>query len=1056
MPLIAQQTIDQTLDRTDIVDVIGEFVKLKKTGSSYQGLSPFTDEKTPSFYVIPSKNIYKDFSSGLGGSVLHFIQELKKLSFPDAIKFLAERASVEIEYEKEDEKAKEKRESREYSKKLYRAANLKYIANRKALSDDHQAINQLSRIDDDSLIEWQIGYTSDEGNFIYQHCSEKGIVQDAHTAGLLSQKNGQYYDFLRKRITIPIYDHNDQLVGFSGRVIDDSNPKYLHTKSFEKDRVLYGMNKAKQMISKTGIAYLTEGFMDVIGLHEIELFNTVCSMGTSLSSSQCLLLKRYAKEIHLLRDGDQAGIKAAIRDMETLLQEGLKISITLLPEGKDPYDLAHDPDIDNPAEWIKENKQDALVYFSEDIYQTAGDDPFLKADAINAIATWLNLIEDFVVKDAYLGLIAKKLKIKVGDLKKKQMDFIDIAEKKGYESIDFNIPDEVDQKDALRYGFYELVNGPQTGYYFRTGEHFINKSNFVITPIFHNYDTDENARIIKIEDGIDSPEYVEMPGDAMISLAKFKQFVFEKGPYQFRGNAIDLEKIVFKILRGFSKAYPLKTLGWQSEGFFAYYNCIFNGTLGEYNQAGLVKHENKYYFSPGSSEIYKDLREDDDQFENDKFLAYMKTQLNFSEWSKLIFNVYGDHAFAGVPFVLVSLFRDIVFKVDNNVPFLYCYGQSKSGKSKFAESIMNLFFKEMPAFNLNAGTDFAFANRLARFRNCPVFLNEFDDSVVKDEWFQSIKGAYDGEGRERGKGGSKKKTEIQRVNCTLILVGQYLSTKDDNSVLSRSMLRSFRLMMNRPESQQKAYEELKDLEKKGLSSILTELLPHRAMVEKKYNSTFSERFKIVSAIMRGEKKQYEERVLRNYCALGTMVYLFKDLIKFPWTYEQYERWIIDEIHALSLMISESDILVDFWTTISTLFDQGIIRHNREFVVRYTNEVRIDVDRKPERVSFETEKPILYIRMAEIQKYYAKEKRKEGGHPIDKTSLITYLKNREYFIGRVDSQKINGRNYSCYVFEMEGTGINLSIEDNPQPEPEPTPTNSNYESNKNNELDEAPF
>jgi DNA primase catalytic core len=1065
MPLIAQHTIEKVFEAADIESVVSQFVDLKKSGSSLKAKSPFTDEKTPSFCVSPSKNVFNCFSSGKGGGPITFLREHKGMSYVEAIEYLAELYTIPVDYEQESEAQKQDREKKELYFRVRQAAVEKYIKARKELADDHPANDQLSRFTDDSIQEWKIGFAPDSGKYIYELCREKGLVNDAHSAGLLSQSNGQYHDHQRDRIIFPIYDHNERLVGFSGRIYKEEHKKkyakYLNSKSFSKDQILFGLHLAKNFIHQNQVAILCEGFTDVIALHEVSMTHAVCSMGASLSTTQTKLLSRYAKkEVIILRDGDDAGMKAAKTDMEMLLKAGLKASIVVL-DGIDPYDLCHHMEIDDPQAYLEENKKDALMHFSALEYEQAKNDAFLKNDAINQIAQWLKCIENFIVRDTYTQQIAKALKIKVTDLKKVQDSFtleLKESEKKSYKSL-YEFPESVEPEEAIRYGFYEIVDGYDTGYYFMEKSDFIHKSNFVITPIFHNYDTVENARIIKMENGIDEAEYVEMPEDALISVAKFMKFAWEKGAYQFRGNTIDLQKIITKIMHKFSKAYPLKTLGWQNEGFFAYYNCIYNGTLSEYDKAGLVKHDQKFYFSPGSSEIYKNLRDDDDMFENDKFIKYTKSELDFNGWAKLIHGVYGEHAYAGVPFVFVSLFRDIVFKVDNNCPFLYCYGQSKSGKSKFAESIMNLFFNEMPAFNLNAGTDFAFANRLARFKNCPVFFNEFDDNVVKDEWFQALKGAYDGEGRERGKGGSKHKTEIQRVNCTLILVGQYLSTKDDNSVLSRSILRSFRLVHDRSDEQVEAYNTLKQHEKKGLSSILTEILPHREMVEEKYYSTFSEKYKHMSNVLRVAKKQFEERTLRNYGAMASMIELFEDIFHFPFTAQQYEQWVLEEIYQVSTMISESDILVDFWTTVSTLFDQGIIRHNREFVVQREAQVRIHENGQAKIVSFDDEKNIIYLSMPEVQKYYAKEKRKEGGQPIDKTSLVTYLKNREYYLGRVDNKKINGRGRSCYLFEMEGTGIDLSIDEKsnyPIYPPQPSTEDELFISKNKENDDNKPF
>ena len=414
-------------------------------------------------------------------------------------------------------------------------------------------------------------------------------------------------------------------------------------------------------------------------------------------------------------------------------------------------------------------EQDAVQFYAATAMKMAGDDLHLKDQMANSIARILSLVQSDFLREGSMKQIQTDHGIKVKDLRVKVKEAaVEIKKQEGFKVVKVGgdegdalarLPKSVDKNEVLRWGFYGLTDGEKSGYYFRSSVegNFRQVSNFIMKPLFHKYDIDDNSRIIQIENGIEGPIVVELPSEAMISNDQFAKFIYAQGPYFWDGTKVELSKLVRRSLREFPKTYELKTLGWQPEGFFAFYNYSYNGKLEKFNEVGIVKQDEKYFFSPAASDIYKDYRKEDDMFENDRYLSYSEPPVNFSQWARLMVDVYDDHAWAGIPFILMSTFRDVVFKVDNNCPFLYSYGQSKSGKSKFAESITNLFFNEMPAFNLNAGTDFAFAARLARFRNCPVFFNEFDDNVVKDEWFQSLKGAYDGEGRERGKGGSKKK-----------------------------------------------------------------------------------------------------------------------------------------------------------------------------------------------------------------------------------------------------------------------------------------------------------
>jgi 5S rRNA maturation endonuclease (ribonuclease M5) len=872
--------------------------------------------------------------------------------------------------------------------------------------------------------------------------------------GLLRKVHNNYYDTFQDRVIFPIQNQFGEILGFGGRKLEEGNkdyPKYLNspeTPIYKKSNVLYGLNFAAQAIYKSGEAYLTEGYADVIAMHELGMINTTATCGTALTEAQVIQLKKIkCEKVILLRDGDQAGQKAAKRDLEMLLPHTINVEMVILQENEDPYDLMHSNTVEDPVVWIEEHRNDALTHFCKDIARDAGS-PHAKLQAIKEVARLLSLIPNEILRDSYRTDIATATKFKVKNLKEAESGIVVNTDNNESQNTNYNLPEGVDKDEAYRNGFYpildEEIKDPRfnkTGYYFIEDKVMV--TNFILTPLFHNPDIENNTRILKIEDGILKPKIIEMPSSALLSVEKFRAFIFDNGPYRFIGSKIHLDKIVGKLMYKFPTAWELRTLGWQREGFFSFYNCIYNGTLKEYDYAGLVEHKNKFYFSPAASEIYADIRKESDEFENDRYLSYIKSPISFNKWMDLMVQVYGEHAYAAIPFVFVSLFRDVVFSVDNNCPHLYGYGQSRAGKSKYAESLMNLFFKEMPAFNLNSGTDFAFANRLERYRNVPVFLNEFDDNVVKDEWFQSIKGAYDGEGRERGKGGSKRKTETQKVNSTLILIGQYLSTKDDNSVLSRCIMRQFKLVSDRSEAQIKAYDELKTKEKLGLSSLVTDILPYREMVEKKYYTEFNSIFKLITQKIRYRKEKYEERVVRNYTSMITMVYLFQDEFKFPWSMDEYVNWAIEEIIGLSSLISESDILMNFWTVISNL---AIHQYDVAELVHYkivkTKSIRVhNKKRESKTISLgEEEKEVLYIRLKDVHLTYKQAKKKMGENAIDWASLQTYIMNREYYLGKIDSVRIGKHMVIAYIFDYKAlneAGIHLANEKGDDPYSENT-------------------
>lgn len=1010
---ISQTTIDRVFEAIQIEEVIGDFLELKKSGANYKARSPFTEEKTPSFMVSPVKNIYKCFSSGNGGNAVSFLMDSQQMTYPEAITYLAERYNITIEHDKQSnpEASKKKQEERVSNLNVVKAAVKQYAKQLADAPSDHPAKKEIEKrqLSADDVIQWQLGYAP-QGDFLNQIVKSNNLLNQAKDLFLVSDK----WDILQNRFVYPLQDAQGNFIGIAGRRLDDNEKyaKFINPKDtpvYKKDRTLYGLNFASKAIRKSGESILVEGYSDVIAMHKHHCENTVASCGTALTINQISILKKHANRVTFIYDGDKAGQAAMLRALPLMLKKGLKVSLVELPEGEDPDSYSRLKKAKPIAEFIDENRKDAVLHFAKKL-MAQSDDPHEKDVIIDKVFDWLSAIDQPVIHEEYVKKLISILKVSRKLATTLIKNKAPKKEEVKIKDFDLALPAGVDKNEVLKHGFYSLINKEKTGYYFRSGENqFTSYSNFVMTPLFHKLDPDDNTRIIKIDNGILPPEIVELPSKALISIDQFRNFLFDKGPFFFDGTKQHLDKLNKRYLFEFPKAFELKTLGWQPEGFFAYFNASYNGKLEAYNEVGIVKHKEQYFFSPASSDIYKGFRQEDDMYENDRYLHYADSPINFSQWSRLLLDVYDEHAYAGVGFALVSLFRDLVFKVDNNSPFLYCYGQSKSGKSKFAESISNLFFKEMPAFNLNSGTDYAFAARLARFKNCPLFFNEFDDSVVKDEWFQALKGAYDGEGRERGKGGSKKKTEIQKVNGALILAGQFLSTKDDNSVLSRSIMRVFQLTKDRGDEQTAKYNYLKQLEKEGLSGILTDLLQYRNEVESEYYKLFNENFKATVMAIRKRKKHYEERVVRNYTALLTLYKKFNKYFDLPWTDQEYTQWVISEIITMSSLISQTDVLVDFWTSLETMYTEKLIKQGMHYKIEIKQSVRLSGDEKDYNKNFSEPTPLLYVRIKNVQQLYARFKSQIKGSAIDFTSLVSYLKTRDYYIGYVGSDSFTQYN-----------------------------------------------
>lgn len=620
------------------------------------------------------------------------------------------------------------------------------------------------------------------------------------------------------------------------------------------------------------------------------------------------------------------------------------------------------------------------------------------------------------------------------------------------------LPADVDANFVLEQGFYPYLNNGRTGYYFRQGEKsFTCISNFVMEPLMHVYSKQDNKRIISIHNG-QKRSVLDLPSKSLISLDQFTAFCYEEGNYMFWGSKIHLMKILNTINEKFPVCYELKTLGWQPEGFFAWSNAIYipddreklavdsavlpancqlssanPSGLHYFNDLGIVTVDDVNYFSPSTSEIYSGQRSEDDEYENDRYLFYKKPSITYAEWCALFHKVYPDHSIYGIAEVFISLFKDIIFKIDNNCPHLSAYGEKGTGKSKFAESINALFLLDLQPFNLNHGTDFAFFNRLSRFRNCFIWLDEFDDAVIKEDRFQSIKGAYDGAGRERGKGTNKNRTEIARVNGALGLTGQYLSTRDDNSALTRCIILAFSKNDDRDEQLIAAYDQIKKLEKKGITGLIVELLQHRKAFETGYARSFAETFAELREAISTTGAVYKERVLRNYCAVLNCYKFFCQHFTFPFTYEQVKRQVIRDTIRLSTQIAESDSLADFWNTVVYLLETGEIYEGFHFRIHYTTHINVKVDGKEQAKQWPAPIKLLCLRLTTIHKLYMEAHRKQTGKTgINFQSLELYIASARGYVGKNSALQFTERETgkttmtSSYLFEYDLLGVPLEM------------------------------
>lgn len=423
--VITRETIDEIKNRIDIIDVISDFVTLKRSGQNYKALSPFTNEKTASFYVVPAKGIFKDFSSGKGGDAITFVMEHEGMAYPEALRYLAKKYGVEIK----DDVSASQAETAQQSERdgLYIVMNFAKEHFRKLLTDHEEGISiglsyfRERGFNDRTIEKFELGYALNEWDQLTKTALATGYSENMlEKSGLLIRKeDGKKYDRFRGRVIFPVHNLSGKVIAFGARILAKdkgaaNQPKYINspeTEIYHKSNVLYGLFQAKNAIRRENFSYLVEGYTDVISLHQADIENVVASSGTALTEDQIKLIRRFSENVTVLYDGDTAGIKAALRGVDLILKGGLNVRIVLLPDGEDPDSFSRKRGSTELHQYLADHTQD-FISFKIDLYsREAGSDPIKKAEAIREIVTSISLIPDPIKRAVYLQETSNLLKI---------------------------------------------------------------------------------------------------------------------------------------------------------------------------------------------------------------------------------------------------------------------------------------------------------------------------------------------------------------------------------------------------------------------------------------------------------------------------------------------------------------------------------------------------------------------------------------------------------------------------------------------------------------------
>ena len=423
--MISQSSIQNVLDAARVEEVVGDFIQLKKSGSNYKGLSPFTDERSPSFMVSPVKQIWKDFSSGKGGNAISFIMEHEHFSYPEAIKFLAKKYNIEIEETQQTDEQKQAASERE-SMYLINAFAQDFFVDQMMKTDEGRSVGlsyfKERGFNEESLKTFKLGYSPVAWQALTDKAISKGYkLEYLDKTGLSVVKGDKKFDRFRGRVIFPIHSLTGRVVGFGGRILtqDKKTAKYLNSPESEvyhKSQVLYGLYQAKAHIAKADNCYLVEGYTDVIQFYQAGIKNVVSSSGTALTEQQIRLIQRLTPNITVLFDGDDAGIRASLRGIDMILEQDMQVKVCSFPKGEDPDSFAKAHDTEEIQTFLDENSKDFIRYKAQLLNKAAKDDPTQKAEVTRDIINSISKIPNLIQQEIYVKLCADIMQVSEGVL----------------------------------------------------------------------------------------------------------------------------------------------------------------------------------------------------------------------------------------------------------------------------------------------------------------------------------------------------------------------------------------------------------------------------------------------------------------------------------------------------------------------------------------------------------------------------------------------------------------------------------------------------------------
>ena len=976
--MIPKAIIEKILDRTRIEEVVETFIPLRKSGANYKALCPFHQENTPSFTVTPHRGIFYCFGCKKGGNAITFLMEHENMSYPEAVRWLGRKYGIEVEEREETIEEKQARLKREslmiVNEKVHDFYRMEFLNDKAA---QNYAYKRWGKKYCDEI---SIGFAPQEGKSLSRLPLQRAFLEEL---GLI---NKQGYDFFQHRIVIPIRSRFQHIIGFTARVMDDSQPKYLNSKEsllYNKRSTLFGLDVAWKAAGRERKLYLVEGAPDCMRLQLIGVGNAVADLGSNWTAEQFALIHKAADRVCFLPDRDPpkdgeafgTGISAIMKAGRMAMEQGLIVSVKEIPEGKDGEKQDPDSYFQMMQTFREAEETDFILWMAAKLF-VRSQNTEQKSDAVKQVAYLLTFVEDDTKLSMYIDALTRYHRGKL--FWKKAIES---------ESARKGQPKEQETDTHRRYGFWT----EHSKYYSTTEKGGIYEwSNFTMQPLFHIKDPLMAKRIYVLQNELGVKELVELEQEDLISLQKFKQKVESLGNFVWKAGDKELTKLKCYLYEKTETAMQVKQLGWNRKGFYAFGNGIFDGKgFHAVDDYGIVRLGDKgNYYLPAYSKIYKE-KTDYFKFER-QFVHLHFSMVSLHEFTRQLFLVFGDNGRVGFCFYLATLFRDIVKLASRSFPILDLFGPKGSGKSEMGTTLMSLFMIDNVPPNIQNSTIPALNDTVAAAANALVHIDEYKNGIdtLKVEF---IKGLWDGTGRTRMNMAADKKKETTAVNAGVIISGQEMPTADI-ALFSRLIFLSFP-KSDFTQAEKDNYQTLLQMRSKGMSHLTLQLLPLREKLAPVFYDMYRQTMDEVNSRLAG--CTVIDRIILNWVIPLTVFRCLETYIDIPLTYAEYFNITIDGIIRQNLECKTNDELGSFWRMVQFLNSEGEIGEGADFKIRSVTRFHSSTVKGTE---WAAPHKILYLQKTRIFMLYKLNAHRNGETSLPEESLKYYLENSKEYLG----------------------------------------------------------